>query len=116
MATNSPVKYESSYKSKDLGTAKFTHFFDNGTSYESSYKSKDLGTAKFTHFFDNGTSFKETCDKYNSMEESILEVMHYTTKRYNKRVAEKMQWTWREKFDDCNEEILDNNVHIYWTT
>ena len=91
MATNSAIKYESSYKSKDISKSKFTQFFDDG-----------------------GTSFKETCDKYNGREESTLEVIHYTTERY-KRVADKMQWTWREKFDHY-EEILDENTHIYWTT
>ena len=60
MATNSPVKYESSYKSKDLEKAKFTQFFDDGT------------------------NSKETCDKYNGREESVLEVIHYTTERYKK--------------------------------
>ena len=83
--------------------------------YESSYKSKDLLKAKFTQFFDDGTSFKETCDKYSGREENALEVIHYTTERY-KIVADKiMQWTWREKFDHY-EEILDDNAHIYWTT
>ena len=60
MATNSPVKYESSYKSKDLRKAKFTQ-----------------------QFFDDGTSFKETCDKDNgTREERALEVIHYTTESY----------------------------------
>lgn len=90
MATNSPVKYESSYKSKDLEKAKFTQYFDDGT------------------------NSKETCDKYNGREESVLEVIHYTTERY-KRIADKMQWTWREKFDHY-EEILDDNAHKHWTT
>ena len=45
--------------------------------YGSSYKSKDLEKAKFTQFFDNGTNFKETCDKYNGREEEhTLEVIH----------------------------------------
>ena len=82
--------------------------------YEFSYKSKDLEKAKFTQCFDNGTNSKETCDKYNGREESVLEVMHYTTERY-KRIADKMQWTWREKFDHY-EEILDNNTHNQWKT
>ena len=82
--------------------------------YESLYKSKDLRKAMFTQFFDDGTSFKETCDKYSGRKESALEVIHYTTERY-KRVAHKMQWTLREKFDHY-EEILDENTHIYWTT
>ena len=87
MATNSPVKYESSYKSKDLEKAKFTQYFDDGT------------------------NSKETCDKYNGREESVLEVIHYTTERY-KRIADKMQWTWREKFDHY-EEIIEKNAHIF---